>query len=123
MNTFKIQFNAHSMSSVDRPYAILKLMQNKSGLIKMGGPSIYSSLVFCLKFMVKYGIQKGYAIGHICVHISYIYVQTMDMDNPWIACSIHRSGKTKGTEHGFGQSSDTDIRLMAGCLSEQELPA
>ena len=27
----------------------------------------------------------------------------------------------KGIEHGFGQSSDTDVRQMAGCLSEQEL--
>ena len=67
------------------------------------------------------------------------YVQTMDVDNPWIvllkawsrvctdnlciACSIRRSYEMKGTEHGFGQSSDTDICHLAGCLSEQELQA
>ena len=53
------------------------------------------------------------------------YAQTMDVDNPWIvllkawiractdnlciACSIRRSCEMKGTEHGFGQSSDTDM--------------
>ena len=45
------------------------------------------------------------------------------VDNSWIACSICRSFKVKGTEHGFGQSSDTDICHMAGCLSKQEFQA
>ena len=39
------------------------------------------------------------------------------MDNSWIACSIHTSCKTKSTEHGSGQSSDTDVHH--GKLFEQ----
>ena len=67
----------------------------------------------------------------------YCYVQTVDVDNPrglhcskhawlctcadnpWIGCSIHRSHKTKGTEHRFGQSSDTDVCHMVLRLFER----
>ena len=67
------------------------------------------------------------------------YEQAMDMDNPWItllkawictcaenlwiACSIRRLRKMKGTEHGFRQSSNTDINHPTACLSEEELQA
>ena len=50
------------------------------------------------------------------------YAQTMDVNNAWIACSMHRLRKMKDTEHGFGYS-DTDACRTAGCLSEQELQA
>ena len=44
-------------------------------------------------------------------------------NNPWIACSIFRSHKMKGTEDGFRQSSNTDVRHTVGCLNKQELVA
>ena len=57
------------------------------------------------------------------VNIRVCYAQTVDLDNPWIACSICRSHKTKGIEHGFGQSSDTDVHHTEGCLSKLEFSA
>ena len=58
---------------------------------------------------------------HVCVHrVNICYVQTVDPDNPWIACSICRSHKAKGIEHGFRQSSDTDVRHTEGCLCRHE---